>query len=272
MTSDAGTDLLAIQQAKKLLLPGEMGERFKVMALTRGDGETCRASGSATCVTCSRRRSAKFALALAIARVRSWRSASPSSSPARPCAARSAAFTALAAAQRLAQQCRLRVGRSGQAQAAARVGLTGREEILESIRPAEGIHAFEHREQRRRPQLQRAMAHAVVAGHGAAELAEAVRRAEATAQLPASVRRCALRERRAWARVPAASCPCRGRAPARRSAPRVWATGARSPAGPSAGARRCRSPGATVPAAARPTAHRLPGRSRPARRSRAARK
>jgi SAM-dependent MidA family methyltransferase len=39
MTSDTGADLPTVQQAKKLVLPGEMGERFKVMALTRGDAQ-----------------------------------------------------------------------------------------------------------------------------------------------------------------------------------------------------------------------------------------
>lgn len=39
MTADARANLLATQQAKKLLLPGEMGERFKLMALARGDME-----------------------------------------------------------------------------------------------------------------------------------------------------------------------------------------------------------------------------------------
>jgi SAM-dependent MidA family methyltransferase len=39
-SADAGgiPDLRLVQQAKTLLLPGEMGERFKVMALTRGTG------------------------------------------------------------------------------------------------------------------------------------------------------------------------------------------------------------------------------------------
>lgn len=37
MSADEHAHLRAVQQAKRLLLPGEMGERFKVMALTRGD-------------------------------------------------------------------------------------------------------------------------------------------------------------------------------------------------------------------------------------------
>jgi SAM-dependent MidA family methyltransferase len=36
-TGDSRADLGLAQQAKTLLLPGEMGERFKVMALSRGD-------------------------------------------------------------------------------------------------------------------------------------------------------------------------------------------------------------------------------------------
>lgn len=38
-SSDADADLRTLQQARRLVLPGEMGERFKIMALTRGEAQ-----------------------------------------------------------------------------------------------------------------------------------------------------------------------------------------------------------------------------------------
>ena len=173
---------------------------------------------------------------------------------------------------RRAQQRGLRVGPRAQLRsAAARVGLAGEQEALEAFGAAECVGDLEQFEDGAGALLARRDARA----RGGAPPARASSRCSfgtrrRVAMLLDEPRAGCPRGRCGAASARAASGPCRGRAPAPRSAPSCRARARPRRPAPASCARRCRSPDATAAAAARRTARRSPGRPPPARRRRAA--